>query len=114
VERLAWTVGDVVRKLRKRRKLDLETFAHKAGLNKATAGRLERGSASPDSATVAAAAKALGLSVPALYALVPVAVSADLREIVEAFDRLKLEGRAAFRVSILESISEQLKLDEHD
>ena len=88
-----WTVGDVVRKIRKQRGLAIETLAKTAGLDKNTIGRLERGSPNPDSQTVTDVAKALRVSVAMLHALVPPSMDAETREVLKILGGLGKDAR---------------------
>lgn len=102
----------MARKLRKQRRISVDAFAQRAGLNKSTVGSFERAARAPDAATVEAVAKALGVSIPALYALVPITVTTETRDLLEAMARLgELNPHAlnAFRLTMLRAIDEALK-----
>jgi transcriptional regulator with XRE-family HTH domain len=79
MEPLGWGLGDVVRKLRKKRRMSIVKMRALAGLNKDTVGRLERGTHQSDRSTVEAVAKALAISAVDLY---------TYGEIMDAADRL--------------------------
>lgn len=64
---LRWTIGDVVRKLRKERGWSQRQFAKAAGMAASAANRLEKTSDLSDQRTIKRAADALELSVSALY-----------------------------------------------
>lgn len=63
-----WTVGDVVRRMRKRRGLTLAELAEKAGAHVSTIGRLERDSERSQQATILKAAKGLDVTIQEFYA----------------------------------------------
>lgn len=106
---MTFTLGDVVRKLRVRKGLTQPELAEKADVDKSVIVRLEKGR-NTERLTVEKVAKALGVPVLELYASVPPAD--DFLEIWRQFDRLQGKTRDAFRLSILQAISEQLKIDE--
>lgn len=68
--KLAWHIGDVIRKLREDRGWKQEALADEAKLHLATIVRVEAGKETK-TPTIAALAKAFGLSVAQLYGLIP-------------------------------------------
>lgn len=108
VRQLAWTKGDVVRKLRKLKGYPtMQALAAAADADVTAVGRLERGGNS-DARTVAKVARALGISVAALEAAVPVTVPPQLRAVVDEFWVLTPGQQAAF-LDLMEQAIEQAK-----
>lgn len=70
-ESLVWHVGDVIRKLRERRRWNQTRLAKEAGLNKATVVRLEEHATGIKLQTYEAVARALRIPVGELFLLVP-------------------------------------------
>lgn len=71
VDGFGWHVGDVVRKLRLQRGLTQKQLAKRARLHHNTIVRLEDGDDGVQGRTLKQVADALGVSVPALWSLVP-------------------------------------------
>lgn len=69
--KLAWDVGDIIRKLRLQRGLSQEELAEAAGVHKNTIGRAEDGDEGVKSKTLKAIAQALQLTVADIYSLIP-------------------------------------------
>ena len=112
---IRWTVGDVTRKLRKRRRLSVAELAQRAGVNKSTVGSLERGTREPDTATVQKVADALDVSVLKLRSLVPLSVGPETRDLLDGMNRLSRLNPTAlrsFRVAMLKAIDAALTAEE--
>jgi transcriptional regulator with XRE-family HTH domain len=71
MKRLAWTVGDVVRKLRDAREWTQDDLAAHAGLNKQTVNRLEIGLGDRTMTTIEKIAAAFEIRPEDLFALIP-------------------------------------------
>lgn len=84
---IRWNIGDIVRKLRLQHGWTQTKLGQKAGgLNKATIVALERGSGDTKQSTVDAVAKAFGLKVAELYALIPTAESKETQRATRPSD----------------------------
>lgn len=80
VQPLSWGVGDVVRRLRKRKKgLTHKRLAALTGLDINTLGRLERSSVKPEQRTLETVAKVLGVTVAELHQGVPITPADERR-----------------------------------
>lgn len=75
VGKIAWTVGDVVRKLRKARGFKrYDEFAKAAAVNPSTVNRLENDGVDSDTKSIAKIAEALGETLGSLYEMRPITV----------------------------------------
>lgn len=92
VPSIEWTVGDVVRKLRKSRRWNVEHLAQAADVNRTTVMNLERGKQS-DQRTLFNVAKALDVSVSDLYALAESTVTVRERDWLQLLRELTDDRR---------------------
>jgi len=83
VHPLAWTVGDVVRRLRDEQGISQETLAERAGVGLSTVKRIEAG-ANYRADNLTKIARALGASTKALHAETPIRASELVQKALDA------------------------------